>query len=77
MILSTSDCDARIESVEGTFILGVSRGDEGSKVGCLAEVEVEGESSKLVWLEGGDFSKSRRLSRPRLVAMSKNCPSNR
>ena len=65
--LSTSECDAGMESVEGSSKLGVSRADEGSKV-----AEVEGDSSKLVLLVGGEFSKSRRSSRPRLVAMSKN-----
>ena len=64
VILSTLECDAGMKSAEGSSKLGVSR---GSKV-----AEVEGDSSKLVLLVGGDFSKSRRSSRPRLVAMSKN-----
>ena len=67
VILSTSEYDAGMESVEGSSKLGVSRADEGSKV-----AEVEGDSSKFALLAGGDFSKSRRSSRPRLVAMSKN-----
>ena len=67
VILSTSECGAGMKSAEGSSKLGVSRCDEGSKV-----AEVEGDSSKLVLLVGGDFSKSRRSSRPRLVAMSKN-----
>ena len=50
-----------------------SRGEEG----CRGEAEIEGDSNKLDLLHGGDFSKSKRSSIPRLAAMSKYCPSTR
>ena len=55
--------------------LSVFRGEEGCRGMSLAETE--GDSNKLDWLHGGDFSKSKRSSNPRLEAMSKYCPSTR
>ena len=71
-VLSTApECDAGTASLEASSV----RGDEGSTFERLAERD--GDSAKLVLLVGGDCSRSRRSSRPRLVAMSKNSPSIR
>ena len=51
------------------------RGEEGGRGVSLAEIE--GDSNKLDLLVGGDCSKSKRSSSPRLAAMSKYCPSTR
>ena len=70
-----------MESDSGAAKLDISRGEggcrgeEGRRGVSLAEIE--GDSNKLDLLVGGDCSKSKRSSSPRLAAMSKYCPSTR
>ena len=75
-VLSTApECDAGTASLEASSEVRGAGGHEGSTFERLAERD--GDSVKLVLLVGGDCSRSRRSSRPRLVAMSKNSPSIR
>ena len=55
--------------------MNISRGEEGCR--GVSPAEIEGDSNKLDLLVGGDCSKSKRSSIPRLAAMSKYCPSTR
>ena len=75
VLSATPECDAGTASLEASSKVRDAGGDEGSTFERLAERE--GDSAKLVLLVGGDCSRSRRSSRPRLVAMSKNSPSIR
>ena len=74
-VLTSAEQSARSDSGGGTTELSVSGVEEGSRDVCSAEME--GEETKLDLLHGGDFSKSRRSTIPRMGAMSKYCPSTR
>ena len=76
---STTVRGAGSEFDGGAAKFNISRGEEGRRgeEGGRGEAEIEGDSNKLDLLHGGDFSKSKRSSIPRLAAMSKYCPSTR